>query len=71
MKDFYTPDELAEKAGVHPSYIRRLLNTGKMQGSKVGGDGKRGTWLIQVKVGDAWLEARKIKAMGITQERAF
>jgi len=64
MKDFYTVKELAEKAGVNTSYIRQILIAKKLSGYKVGRD-----WMIPHKSGDDWLEARRVKALGIRQER--
>jgi len=68
VNDFYTPKELAALAGVHVTYIRQLLQAGKLKGVKVGSF-RRGNWMIACNVGDKWLEERRVKALGIRQER--
>jgi len=50
----FTVKELAEAAGVHVSYIRQLLQTGKLDGYKQGRD-----WFVPVDVGRAWLASRR------------
>ena len=52
----YTTKELAQAAGVDPSYLRHLLIAGKLAGDKVGRD-----WLIPADVGRAWLASRRAR----------
>ena len=53
----WSVDELAQAAGVFPTYIRRLCANGKLSAYKVG----ERTWAIPREAGQAWLEERKAK----------
>jgi len=50
----YTTNELAEKAGVHPSRIRQLLDAGVLRGRKHGRD-----WVVSRASADRWLQERR------------
>lgn len=52
----YTTGELAKEAGVSDAYIRQLLLSGKLAGTKSGRD-----WLIPADVGRAWLQERRAR----------
>lgn len=52
----YTTLDLAQAAGVTDRYIRQLVTSGKLTGTKYGN-----TWVIPAEVGAAWLQERKAK----------
>lgn len=56
MKQNYSTKEVAELAGVHVSYVRRLVEQGKIPAEKVSR-----FWVIKAVDALAWIEARKAK----------
>jgi excisionase family DNA binding protein len=52
----WSVNELAEAAGVFPTYVRRLCAAGKLSAYKVGRD-----WLIPAEAGQQWLDERRAR----------
>ena len=55
-RQFYTIPELASEAGISATYIRRLVVSGKLAGTKYGN-----TWIVPVDAGREWLRQRQAK----------
>lgn len=59
-----TVEQCADRLGVQPRMVRLMINGGKLEAVKVGGKGKRGTWLI------ALAEVERIEAERAVQRGA-
>jgi excisionase family DNA binding protein len=63
LKGFLSTEKASERVGIHRSQIRRLLESGKVKGTKVGRD-----WLVDAESLDhyaatqGWFRARRRKA---------
>jgi len=56
MKEYLTPEEVAEKLRYHPEYVRKLLREGKLPGHKY-----QGAWRINAKRLDDWIKEQEQK----------
>ena len=61
LKDLLKLEDLAELTGFHSASLRKLLNTGKIRGVKIG-EGQGGTWLTTIKVVEEY--KKQVKGKG-------